>query len=89
MHACTFIHLNSCDWNTPLCCISLALGPFVFQTVNKVLIAYSNIVRRDFEKYTGSQKTVSTFDYGHFQIIIIIITMMPLRIIKKKLKVFI
>ena len=83
MHSCTFIPLNSFDRNAPLCCISLALGPFVFQTVNKVLIAYSNIVRRDFEKYTGSQKTVSTFDYGQFLYSLIIVTMQPLRIIIK------
>ena len=32
---------------------------FLLQTVNKVLLAYADIVRRDFEKYTGRQKVVS------------------------------
>ena len=32
---------------------------FYFQTVNKVLLAYADIVKRDFEKYTHRQKDVS------------------------------
>ena len=31
---------------------------FYFQTVNKVLLAYADIVKRDFEKYTHRQKIV-------------------------------
>jgi hypothetical protein len=32
-----------------------------FQTVNKVLLAYADIVKRDFEKYTHRQKIVSFY----------------------------
>lgn len=31
----------------------------LFQTVNKVLIAYADVVKEDFEKYTNDHKKVS------------------------------
>ena len=33
---------------------------FVFQTIRKVLLAYAEIVRKDFEKYTAKHQVVST-----------------------------
>ena len=33
----------------------------LFQTVNKVLIAYADVVKEDFEKYTNDHKKVSSF----------------------------
>lgn len=32
---------------------------FSFQTVNKVLIVYADVVKQDFEKYTNDHKKVS------------------------------
>ena len=34
----------------------MSVSSFNFQTVNKVLVAYADIVQRDFDKYTMKQK---------------------------------
>lgn len=39
--------------------IHAILPYFSFQTVNKVLIVYADVVKQDFEKYTNDHKKVS------------------------------
>lgn len=40
-----------------------------FQTVNKVLLAYADIVRKDFKDYTRNQKVVSSIYNVHFNLV--------------------